>query len=346
MELMQSFEQWVAGRKRVALFGASEAGRSAVEWLNVRGVEVAAFLDNDFRKHGISFCDHDVLSPTSWRTIGCPPVLISSCYARDIARQLREMGAEYRDFSFAPIAEHGLHFFDRAMLSKAEKEIEDLRGGLADEDSRQTLESLLNYRRTGDPAALKVADYPQYYHPLAAAQPGDAVVDGGAWQGDTVADFLRSVGDRGIVYAFEPDPGNFRRLVELSSSQVKPVARGLWRRTESLGMATSDSGISSRLAEDGTCSVEVVSLDDFVRSEGRDADIVKMDIEGAERAALDGAEDLLRRRAPTLQICVYHQPDDLWKLPAQIRRINSSYRFYLGHHSQNLWETVLYAVSH
>jgi hypothetical protein len=73
-------------------------------------------------------------------------------------------------------------------------------------------------------------------------------------------------------------------------------------------------------------------------------DVIKMDIEGAETAALEGASEVIDRCRPKLAICLYHTPSDLWTIPNQVRRQYPFYRLFLGHHSLHLEETVMYAI--
>lgn len=72
-------------------------------------------------------------------------------------------------------------------------------------------------------------------------------------------------------------------------------------------------------------------------------DFIKMDIEGSEAAALQGAAQTLARHRPRLAISAYHMPADLWELPALIRELNPGYRFFLDHHTNFAEETVPYA---
>jgi len=50
------------------------------------------------------------------------------------------------------------------------------------------------------------------YDNIVKAKEGDVVFDVGAYVGDTAFWFSRSVGHRGKVYAFEPEPENFKKL--------------------------------------------------------------------------------------------------------------------------------------
>jgi len=71
---------------------------------------------------------------------------------------------------------------------------------------------------------------------------------------------------------------------------------------------------------------------------------IKLDIEGAEKAALEGAVKTISRHAPKLAVCVYHKPADLWELPLYIREIYPAGKMYLRSHGENGFETVLYVL--
>jgi hypothetical protein len=53
--------------------------------------------------------------------------------------------------------------------------------------------------------------------------------------------------------------------------------------------------------------------------------LIKMDIEGAERGALAGARETIQTQRPRLAISGYHLPDDIYLLPALIKEIVPDY---------------------
>lgn len=77
--------------------------------------------------------------------------------------------------------------------------------------------------------------------------------------------------------------------------------------------------------ESGT--VKVTSIDQIQALE-KDM-FIKMDIEGAEAAAIRGAEKTIREKRPFLAVCAYHRPSDLFLLPALIKSLNPNYRIFL-----------------
>ena len=68
-----------------------------------------------------------------------------------------------------------------------------------------------------------------------------------------------------------------------------------------------------------------------------------MDIEGSELAALQGAEQTLRKFKPKLAVSVYHALQDFWTIPQYLNQLGLGYRFYLRHFTIHAEETVLFA---
>jgi hypothetical protein len=109
-----------------------------------------------------------------------------------------------------------------------------------------------------------------------------------------------------------------------------------------------DRGPSTNLEfeRESVDGAETISIDDYVARQGLTrVDFIKMDIEGAEDAALSGAAETIRRFRPKLAISAYHKPDDMIVLPRRIRSILPAYSFYLEHYTIHQEETVLYATA-
>jgi FkbM family methyltransferase len=114
----------------------------------------------------------------------------------------------------------------------------------------------------------------------------------------------------GRVLAFEPLPRNLaylRRHIEMNrllNVSVIPMALGDRPGVASFREA-SDPSMGS-LAEDGSLTVQVGSLDDLAgRALIPDPTIIKMDIEGGELAALKGAQALLTRCRPRVFLATH-----------------------------------------
>lgn len=86
---------------------------------------------------------------------------------------------------------------------------------------------------------------------------------------------------------------------------------------------------------------KVVPLDTLLAS--NKVTFIKMDIEGAEQNALEGAKQIIQKQTPKLAICIYHSLEDLWEVPLQIKRMVPEYKIGVRHHAANMGDTVCYA---
>lgn len=63
-----------------------------------------------------------------------------------------------------------------------------------------------------------------------------------------------------------------------------------------------------------------------------------MDIEGSEQKAIIGAKKHIQNEHPKLLISVYHNHEDLWKIPKMINEITPNYNFYLRYYENNIFQ--------
>lgn len=229
---------------------------------------------------------------------------------------------------------------------------------LADDLSRETFLSFLDHHAHCIKADVKplwrLWVENMYFNPLLAVDQYQrhGMVDCGAYIGDTAEQYLallRTKGLDGKVYAFEPDPDNYEKLVKNGSSggwsiETFPYAVG---NQNGEVMFSCGKGNATHLSADGTGdAVKMVKGDDVLK--GKEISLIKMDLEGGEENALQGMRNLIRANAPTLAICIYHKVDDLIRIPQCIEDIidgaGIQYKYYLRHHSCTAIETVLYAV--
>ena len=182
---------------------------------------------------------------------------------------------------------------------------------------------------------------------------GDVVIDAGGCHGDTALYFACRAGSEGKVYSFEFAEENlriFRRNLDLNTAiarRVTVVERPLWSKsgvTLSFNANGPATQVQSTDSVDQPGGATSISIDDFVAGEKlAKIDLIKMDIEGAELQALQGAEKTLRAFRPKLAIAVYHRLEDFWGLPLYIESLNLGYRFFLRHFTIHEEETILFA---
>ncbi len=141
--------------------------------------------------------------------------------------------------------------------------------------------------------------------------PGDTVVDVGAGEGEDLRVFSSTVGPMGLVVAIEGHPETFARLSRYTAinglSNVVLVQTAVSDYT-GIGFmeCSSKSWEENRLAgnENGSIRVDVERLDGILdRLAVKKVNLLKMNIEGGEVAAIEGLGDWIRRTENCVIAC-------------------------------------------
>lgn len=182
---------------------------------------------------------------------------------------------------------------------------------------------------------------PMQYFDVFAPSGEETFVDAGAYDGQNLLDFRTWTGGQyRKVFALEPleeMEAVIRRKTEgMHGVEILPYAA--WNREETLSFQVD--GDSSAVTEEGGIQVCADRLDHLVREP---VTFLKMDIEGSELPALEGARGLILRDRPRLAVCLYHKRWDILDIPAWILSLVPEYRFWIRHYSGTDLETVLFA---
>ena len=175
----------------------------------------------------------------------------------------------------------------------------------------------------------------------------ETFVDVGAYIGDTTIDFINSYGTNyKKIYCYEMTDDIFSYLLK-NTKQYKNVEyrkKAISNKSEILKMAFNESSSSANnISKDGNTLVEAVSLDEDIKEP---ITMIKMDIEGYEQKAIEGCYKHIIEDHPKLLISVYHNHEDLWKIPKMIEKICPGYQFYLRFYGSNVFPTeiVLFGI--
>ncbi|HUQ77875.1 MAG TPA: FkbM family methyltransferase [Patescibacteria group bacterium] len=348
----------------IVLFGAGGLGRRTLSLLRADGRDAAAFIDNDPARWGSDVEGIPVLSPddaatqfaadglavvTIWRAEGGHDFL----QTRDGLRQAGWRRVESFIPLFWSLGAGALPYITIDTPSKvlaARDSVLAAAGLWSDERSLREYVAQVRWRLTGDFASLTPAEPDQYFaEGLVKVGPDEVFVDCGAFTGDTMLDVANRVDSWRAYHAFEPDPASYDAL----QAAVSTLPGSMAERVHLHKAATSDRGGtahfsatglgSASLSSSGTFEVALAAIDDVVTSPP--PTFIKMDIEGAESAALAGAARGIRDGQPILAIAAYHKQADLWELPSQVRAMMPAYRLYLRPHVAEGFDTVLYAMT-
>jgi FkbM family methyltransferase len=347
----------------LVLFGAGGLGRKTLRGLRSAGLEPLAFSDNNQSLWGQSIDGVRILPPSEVASrYGKLATFVITIWA-EWAGRMEDQRQDLRKLGCQTVIPFTLLFWKFPALflphiqvdlpSKVHEQASDVLRCAelwADSTSYATYLAQVRWRLYSDFESLTPPVDSMYF-------PTDLVdgirldenctfVDVGAYDGDTIADFVVLTGGAfRRVYAFEPDTANFASLQQRLARMQESVRWRITPRQQAVGdrncllSFTEGGGTGSRVGA-GATTVECVTLDSTISEAPT---YMKFDVEGFEPEALEGAREIITRYRPALAVCVYHIQDHLWKLPLLIHSFNPRYRFYLRPHGQ-VWETVCYAV--
>jgi len=154
---------------------------------------------------------------------------------------------------------------------------------------------------------------------------GDIVVDIGAHIGYYTLIASKIVSREGKVYAFEPDPKNFKLLKRnVEENQLHNVVLTNKAITSKTGQVklylnkenTGDHRIYDTKDDRDEILVDSTSLDDYFKNIKRKIDVIKMDIQGAEYEAIMGGLGLLRKNPQIKIFC------EFWPMGLKLNNTN------------------------
>lgn len=344
---------------RLVLFGAGNFGRRALSCLRSAGIRPLAFTDNGRGIWGTEVDNLPVLSPeVAAQRFGSSALFVVTIWSpgnryTDVREQLSRIGcrnvtcASRLRWKFADLLlpdycqdlPHKVYEHASSVLEAA--------GLMADDLSREEYLRQVRWRALGDLGELSPPQPHQYFPDgLFRLLPQEVFVDCGAYDGVTVRRFLKRAPGFLRIFAIDADPKNYERLCHTISSLPEHDRIGTFNLAVGADRDTvrfqSTGAVNAAVSRNGDIEVEQVTLDELLKDE--EPTFIKMDIEGAELGALEGARNRIRQSQPLLAICVYHAQTDLWRIPLKIHELAPRHSLHLRPHEEDGRELVCYAI--
>ncbi|UCV19778.1 FkbM family methyltransferase [Ferribacterium limneticum] len=176
--------------------------------------------------------------------------------------------------------------------------------------------------------------FDQYCTDKFAPHPGDIIIDGGAFIGDTAVLFNAKTKGNCEIHAFELLDENLALLHH--NLNINGIKGNVFANRLALGdksnvevsIAQPKLQASTSLKWAGAIKVEMIKLDDYVTDQQLErVDLIKFDIEGAEIPALEGARKTILKFRPRLALCLYHSWDDVITIPKFLDSLGFEYEY-------------------
>jgi len=147
---------------------------------------------------------------------------------------------------------------------------------------------------------------------------GMTVIDVGAHVGYYTLIAARAVGDKGRVFAFEPEPSNYKLMLKNihfnGYSNVIPVQKAVTNITGPIKLFLAEDASGHSTVCDNphqrAIPVDSTTLDDFFADQIPQIHVIKIDVEGAENAVLQGMSRIIAKN-PELKIFTEFCPEAL-----------------------------------
>lgn len=345
-------------KRDLILYGAGNCGRKVFKQLKKKGFRVLCFIDQNAKKikQVLEVPCFDLKSRELKKIANTDTPIVLSVFnyqanTLEISRALHDMGFRsvitygeiHEKLGLAPEYWIG----SRKEIKKYKKRILKVFENLDDFKSKKLFYDHFRMRLQFKNGLHDFPDLDDQYMPLDFPLPDQIrLIDGGAFNGDTIRKIIKKNLKLDAVAAFEPDPTNFYKLVKSVRKHQKHIKDsillplGLSKKS---GHAKFEAGLGlgSRVDVSGSTDVFLVKLDDSLRT--FKPTYIKMDIEGSEVDAIQGAQQIIKKYHPFLAICLYHKPEHIWQIPLLVKKIYPKFKIYIRSHGFNGFETVLYA---
>jgi methyltransferase, FkbM family len=341
---------------RIYVYGAGVFAGVISGWLSKAGIDVKAYIVDDEYFSGKRIPAKNIIPLSKYKIMeGKTDIVINGIANVSGIRKTCASGI-FKDFRiiYEPDA---CWQYEQVYFDQHKKEIEEVEKMFADEESIRIMRAFLRAKSgevkgVNDDISL-ASEEKTYFNNLTEDKSAGAYIDCGAFDGDSVQEFLNFYNNQCEVFAFESDENNYCILEERFSAMdyVHCINKGVWNKQDLLVFAlwgSMGSGMVTNAAENrtGTAKKEVAVTDiDSVGGETK-VGFIKMDIEGCEYEGLQGAAATIKRDYPVLAVSAYHKKEDLIVLPQYIKSLESDvgYKLYLRHHGVCAYELVLYAI--
>lgn len=242
-------------------------------------------------------------------------------------------------------------YFDKDFYNSNYGSIKAAYESLADEESKRTFASIINYKLSGRAKYLFASTHePSEIYDLIGSGV-EVAVDAGAYNGDTAREMQTYFSKIARIYAVEPDKRNFKKLNKYVlendlADKIIPINAGVWSENsegEFNSSANRNSSISSTVSyESRSDFVPLVAIDSI--TDGK-IDYIKYDVEGAELEALKGSFKTIEKQRPRLLISAYHRSEDIFSLVNYVKENHPYYSLYMRRtECFPAWEIAIIAI--
>lgn len=334
MKLIETQSIWDFLQKTdlpILLYGMGKGAEKILFELQKRNIPIRGIFASDEFVRGHSFHDFKVLNYQSAKE-RFPSMLVLTAFGThraDVIERIMQLSQE-QHLLIPDVPVYGDGVFDLSFFKQHQAEFEFIYSNLADLHSKRLFKDILNYKLSGKPEYLfsRAITPADLYNTLLQPKQNEVYLDAGAYNGDTVLEFIRYATYYDEIYAVEPDKKNFKKLEkhteDFANIKLINVALG---KTKGLAGFDQNAGRNSSITTESPHNTTVSTVDEILAH--TKPTFIKYDVEGQEQQALLGSKNTLQKHIPKLFVSAYHRNEDLFLLPKLVLELQPAYKIYL-----------------
>lgn len=331
--------------KPIVLYGMGSGADKIIRELDERNIRISGIFASDEFVRGHSFHGFKVKKYSEIKE-EFGEVLVLVCFGThrsEVIDNIKRISNE-QEVLLPDVPVIGGGLFDKEYASVHRGELEFVYSHLFDDLSKKTFEDCINYRLSGNISYLFDCESTpkEAYETVVKPQKNDIFLDLGAYNGDTVAEFIQYCPDYKEIIAVEPDRRSFRKLTEATKElrNIKTLNVGISHSRTTVRFE-QNAGRQSKIGKGEEIPAESV---DSILSGGK-VDFINVDVEGAESDMIKGARNTILLHRPKMLISAYHRTEDYFAIVKSVLDIRDDYKVYMRHFkSVPAWDTVFYFV--
>lgn len=332
--------------KPVLIYGTGNGADKILDELQRLGIPVSGIFASDGFVRNRTFRGFPVMGYTQAKEqFGDFLTLISFGSQREeVIENFIKISRERETYS-VDVPVYGDNIFNRDFYESHISEINQVRNMLSDEKSKAVYENIVSFKLTGDMNFLLGCETTreEAYKNILNLGDEEIYMDLGAFNGDTVTEFLSNVSSYRKIYAAEPDIKNFTKLLNNTQNLENIECLNVCISDNCGEIAFSKHGGRNSNAEKNGNTVKCMTVDSILGND--DVTYIKFDVEGLEKEAIDGAAETIKRCRPKMLVSCYHRSEDIFAIPLQIMSIRDDYKVYIRHNPYiPAWDTQFYFI--
>ncbi|MBE6786919.1 MAG: FkbM family methyltransferase [Ruminococcaceae bacterium] len=329
--------------KPIVLYGMGNGADKIIKTLDFYGIEYKGVFASDGFVRNKLFHGHKISSYKELKN-QFGDMIILLCFGSSLPNvidNIKKIASEQELYApEVPVIGGGL--FTMEYYKQNLDKFEFVRSKFADEISIKTFDNILKYKLSGKIEYLFDCETDQNnpYQTFLRLE-NENFIDLGAYNGDTALDFSNRCPDYRQITAIEPDKKTFKKL-QANTQNLKNITLINACVSNKCGALpfSAKGGRNSSISSEGDM-LQCITVDSL----NTNATFIKMDVEGEEIGAIEGAKQTILNYKPKMLISAYHRTDDFIKIPQAVLNIRDDYKIYMRHFKYlPAWDTNFYFI--